>query len=227
MDKFEIKNTSNSIMDGIKILIYGASGVGKTTQLGEIEGKVLILSAESGLLVLKDKQIDVIDIDSVEKLGNVYLAVKNKELDYETICIDSLSEIGDMVVNELEQDEYYGNPSNTFKLWMEYTKRMINIVKLFRDLKGVNVVFTALSESVEYNGMVKFMPQIPAKKAQSKLVSLFDEVYYYDTNSDGERIIHTSDTAMYAGKSRAGLEETMVVSDKANLGTIIKNLKDK
>lgn len=221
---FEIKSTKNASVDGVKILLFGSSGVGKTTQLGTMEGKTLILSAESGLLVLKDKDVDVIDITDISTIGQVYKALKNGELKYDNVAIDSLSEIGDMIVSELEADEYYGNPSNTFKLWGEYSKTLVKICKLFRDLKGINVIFTALKESAEENGIVKYMPQVPAKKAQSKLASLFDEVYYLTTDSDGERIIHTNETSMYVAKSRAGIQDGVKITNEVNLGTILKSI---
>lgn len=222
---FDIKNTKEASNDGIKVLLFSQSGTGKTTQLGTIEGKTLILSAESGLLVLKDKDIDVIDVPDIQTLGKAYIGIRDGVLKYDTVCIDSLTEIGDMIVLELEQDEYYSDPKNAFPMWKEYSKKIINIVKMFRDLKGINVVFTALRESVEANGSVTYMPQIPAKKAQSKLVSMFDEVYYMVTNSDGKRILHTNETSTYVAKTRAGVETSIEVSDTVNVGSIIKTIK--
>jgi len=86
---FDIKNTSSIHTDGVKILIFGKSGVGKTSLVGTLEGKTLVLSAESGLLVLKDKNIDVIDINNIDTLGSVYVAVANGELKYDNIAICS------------------------------------------------------------------------------------------------------------------------------------------
>lgn len=223
---FDIKNTKEiQQSDGVKILIHAASGSGKTTQLGTIEGKVLILSAESGLLVLKDKDIDVIDITSLEELGKVYVALRDGNLTYDTVCLDSLSEIGDICVSELEQDDYYSNPSNAFVKWSEYTKRMTNIVKKFRDLKGINVVFTALTEAVESNGCVKFTPQVPAKKFQAKLVSMFDFVIYMTVDGESKRWFHHDDSSMWVAKSRANLESKVEVTGEYNLNSIINKLK--
>ena len=222
--EFEIKNTRDAHTDGVKILLFGASGLGKTTMLGTLSGKTLILSAESGLLVLRDKDVDVIDIDSVEKLGAIYIALKNGELKYDNVCLDSLSEIGEMIVKELDADDYYGDPSNTFPMWKEYSKKMISIAKSFRDLKGINIVLTALAEPVEANGSIKYLPMIPAKKAQAKLVSLFDEVYYYSFNKDKQRVLHTSGSNMYEAKSRIGLNSDIVVEEDVSLGSIIDTL---
>lgn len=222
---FEIKNTSSIHTDGVKILIHGCSGVGKTSLLGTLEGKTLVLSAESGLLVLKDKDLDVIDINDIDKLGEVYVAIANGELVYDNIALDSLTEIGEMITSSLDKDDYYGDPSNTFPYWKEYSKRIMNIAKKFRDLKGSNLVLLALTEAVESNGSVKYLPMIPAKKAQAKLVSLYDEVYYYAFDKDGNRVLHTVGTSIYEAKSRGGVAEKIIVDDENHLGSIIKQIK--
>jgi phage nucleotide-binding protein len=227
--EFEIKSTKDVVKtDGVKILMYGESGVGKTTALGTVEGKTLLLNVENGTMVLRDKDIDVIDIPDIATLGNVYNALSKGELKYDNVAIDSLSEIGEMVISELEADEYYGNPSNVFKLFGEYTRKMVKIAKMFRDLKGMNIILTALAENVEANGITTKLPMIPAKKAQAKLISLFDEVYYVQTKGDGERWVHTADGVGYRAKSRAGIFEREVeITDgtKATLGTMIKKIK--
>lgn len=230
--EFNIKNTKDIAKDGVKVLLYANSGFGKTTQLGTLEGKTLILSAESGLLVLKDKDIDVIDIASIQTLGEVYVALASGELVYDNVGIDSLTEIGEMIVSELLEDEYYSDPSNAFVLWKEYSKRMMNICKKFRDLKGVNVVLTSLSEPVDSNGTMKYLPQIPAKKVQTKLVSLFDEVYYGTIDKDGKRIVHTRSSNIFDAKSRANVADKIALSEtvdgedaEVSLGSIINSIK--
>lgn len=230
--EFNIKNTKDIAKDGVKVLLYANSGFGKTTQLGTLEGKTLILSAESGLLVLKDKDIDVIDITSIQTLGEVYVALASGELVYDNIGLDSLTEIGEMIVSELLEDEYYSDPSNAFVLWKEYSKRMMNICKRFRDLKGVNVVLTSLSEPVDSNGTMKYLPQIPAKKVQTKLVSLFDEVYYGTMDKDGKRIVHTRSSNIFDAKSRANVADKIALSEtvdgedaEVSLGSIINSIK--
>lgn len=203
---YDIKSTQDVVKtDGVKILMYAESGFGKTTSFGSLNGSTLVLSLESGLMVLRDKDIDSIHIDNLETLGEVYMDIKNGKLKYDNICVDSLSEIGELFINDLEEDDYYGNPSNVFKLFGEYTRRMIKMAKAFRDLKGCNVILTALAENVEANGTVTKLPMIPAKKAQAKLISLFDEVYYGVTKGEGERILHTEDGVGYRAKSRAGI----------------------
>ena len=225
---FEIKSTKDIVdNNGVKILVYANSGFGKTSTLGTLKGKTLLLNVENGFLVLKDKDIDTIDITSISTLGEVYNALVDGSLQYDNVAIDSLSEIGEMVVSELMQDEYYGDPRNAMVLWKTYSNRMTNIVKMFRDLKGFNVIFTALVENVDANGTITKMPMIPAKKFQLKLPSLFDEVYYGVVKGDGERFLHTTDGAGYMAKSRAGtfareVNITQGKEDATTLGAMLQ-----
>ena len=57
-----------------KILVYGGAGVGKTTLIASLRGKMLILSAEAGLLSLAgaDLDADVVEVTSIEALRAVY-----------------------------------------------------------------------------------------------------------------------------------------------------------
>ena len=100
--EFEIKSTKDIVdNNGVKILCYANSGFGKTSMLGTLEGKTLLLNVENGFLVLKDKDIDTIDITDIATLGEVYNALTDGTLKYDNIAIDSLSEIGEMVVSDL------------------------------------------------------------------------------------------------------------------------------
>lgn len=232
MSDFNIKSTKDVVQsDGVKILLFAESGFGKTKSIGTIEGKTLLLNIENGTMVLRDKDVDVIDIPNIETLGKVYLALQSGELKYDNVAIDSLTEIGEMLISELEADDYYGNPSNVFKLFGEYTRRVTKMAKMFRDLKGINVVITALAENVEANGITTKLPMIPAKKAQAKLISLFDEVYYGITKGDGERWVHTEDGTGYRAKSRAGVFEREInitenVEGATSLGGMINKIKE-
>jgi adenylate kinase family enzyme len=57
---------------GAKLLIYGASGAGKTTTCATAPGKTLIISMEAGLLSIKDADnvtaIEVKEAAEIEQL---------------------------------------------------------------------------------------------------------------------------------------------------------------
>jgi RecA-family ATPase len=56
----QLKNTLDVSSNGIKVLVYGHAGAGKTT-LGATMPVPIIISAEGGLLSIKDAGLDYIE----------------------------------------------------------------------------------------------------------------------------------------------------------------------
>ena len=84
---------------GIKLLVYGESGVGKT-QLCSTAPDPIIISAESGLMTLRKFKLPFIEIKTVQDLNDAYeWCMSSKESSkYKTICIDSISEIAEVLL---------------------------------------------------------------------------------------------------------------------------------
>ena len=78
----EKKRTSQIMNNGITILVYGQSGVGKTTLIKTLPGKVLILSAEAGLLSLRDTDIEYVDIHTMDDLTEAYTYILSNITEY-------------------------------------------------------------------------------------------------------------------------------------------------
>jgi phage nucleotide-binding protein len=200
----EVKNTKGLVnTSGVKVLLYGNSGVGKTSQFKHT-GKTIIISAEGGDLALNDSDIDSIRIKSLEELGEAYNYVSEHIDEYDTVGIDTISEVGELIVAELKKDPEYNSMKDGIKLWMKFSEIMLAIAKSFRDLDGINVVLIALSESVKSGFEEEVMPMIPAKKVQAKLPSLYDEILYLRANEDGDREFVCHPTVDTIAKDRSG-----------------------
>lgn len=205
-------------------MIYGQSGIGKTSLLGTLpQSETLIVSAESGLLCLQDKSIDVTEVKSFDavKAAYSYLAKNEDEGKYQFVCIDSLTEISDLLVKHLKSKEEYKNPSNALKLWGEFSETMIGLIKAFRDLPR-NVIFTALSDDVNDGGIITKKPMIAGNKAQQLMPSFFDEVFFLTINQDNEREIQTQPSHSFIAKDRSG---KLSSTEPANLTSIINKIQ--
>ena len=225
----EIKKTKGlANKEGISLLAYGYSGVGKSS-LFRSTGKTLLISAELGELVLNDvDNVDVIRVGSFDDLKEAYTYAKGHVKDYDTVGIDSLTEIGEMIVTELKKDPEFASMKESYKMWMRYTDIIDKIAKSFRNLKGVNVVIIALAESVKNGFEEKIMPLIPAKKSQAKLASLYDEVFYVTIAEDGSRIFQTQPTGDIIAKDRSGkLEPTEPYTKNKGLQPIFEKILGK
>jgi len=220
-----ITSTKGLHADKVKLLVFGESGTGKTTLIGTLpENEVLIISAESGLLSLGDKAIDVAEVKSWHEFQEVYQSlVKLPEMNkYKTVAIDSLTEISDMLVTHLERLPEYADPKNTLKLWGEYNKVMTKLIKAYRGLDR-NVIFTALTEDVQDGGVLVKKPFIKGSAAQKLLNSYFDEVLYLHVDAaTGKRVIQSQPTSNISAKDRSGKLNN---PEEPNLQSIFNKIK--
>ena len=132
----KIQKTSDLSIDSVKCVVYGGAGVGKT-RLCATAPNPIIISAESGLLSLADTNCDYIEINTLKQLDEAYKALKDSN-DYDTICLDSLSEIAEVLVAELKPQFKDGR-----QVYMALADAMLPMLRRFRDIKGKNTIFTS------------------------------------------------------------------------------------
>lgn len=193
-------------LHGVKMLIYGTSGVGKTT-LCATAPQPIILSAEAGLLSLRKFQIPVIEIRTVDDLTEAHRWCQQaaEARQFATVCIDSITEIGEVVLANAKRQ--VKDPRQAYG---ELIEKMMTTIKAFRDLQGKHVYMAAKAEPVkdEMTGVVRYMASMPGSKLGPQLPYLFDEVFRLGINKtpQGEqyRFLQTQPDLQYDAKDRSG-----------------------
>lgn len=169
-----ISSRQAAALHGIKALVYGKAGYGKT-YLARTAPAPVILSAESGMLSLRDVDIPVITIKTVEDLEAAYLWAQSPEAAaFQTIYIDSISEIGEVVLANAK-----AQVKDPRQAYGELIEKMMMTLKAFRDLPGKHVVMAA-KQSVQTDsvtGSISYGPSMPGSRLGSELPYLFDEVF--------------------------------------------------
>lgn len=202
----ELKALSESIgSKGLKCLVHGPSGAGKTVLCGSCGEPTLIISAESGLLSLSGSTapITVAEVQTIQDIMDVYTLIHDSH-DYQWICLDSLSEIGEVVLsNEKSQTK---DPRQAYG---ETVDQMGKLIRAFRDLP-YNVLMTSKQERIkdEMTGSLLYCPSMPGQKLSQQLPYFFDFVFAYrvEKNSDDElvRVLQTNRDATHEAKDRSG-----------------------
>jgi len=190
-----------AFVEFINLLVYGEAGVGKTYLLGSADEDerlrpVLIFDVEGGMTTLKDKPgVDVISVrsrDEVEDNYNkLYKSIKSGSLYYNTVCIDSLTELADLDMRLVMRQAYQQNPDRVDidvpspREWGKVRNHIRLIVRAFRDLP-CHVVFTAGLgvDQKDENAPPKYHPGF-AGKLQREVPGFADIVGYMRNESDG------------------------------------------
>lgn len=212
------------LLHGVKALVYGEAGSGKTSLIASAPSPILI-SAEAGLLSLRNMDIPVIIVHSIDELNDAYNWCKTSEesRQYETVGLDSITEIAEVVLATaklLAKDprQAYG----------EMQEKMTTLVKAFRDLEGKHVYMSAKMEPMkdDMTGIVKYSPAMPGTKLGPQLPYLFDEVFRLGVGKadDGSmfRFLQTAPDLQYVAKDRSG---SLDAWEQPDLTAIITKIK--
>lgn len=202
----KIKSISEVIHNsGLKILVHGPAGSGKTVLGATANEPTLIISAESGLLSLNHNKEDlikrgspdfnpdvcsVVEISSTEELKSVYemlVETKSEKLEDGSIVQHQskktdfkwiiLDSITEIAEKVLEHE--LSENADARKAYGELYIKMTAIIKRFRDLQHYNVVMTAKQQRIadEMSGLTSYIPLMPGAKLGPSIGYLFDEVF--------------------------------------------------
>lgn len=208
----QVKSSKGVGVDQVKLLVYGASGVGKTV-LCSTAPSPIIISAEKGLLSLAHKDVAVVEIHSIKELQQAYDIVKKGE--WETVCLDSLSEIAEVVLAE-----YKGLVSDGRQAYGQLNDEMTKIIRQFRALDK-NVVVTAKELKDESGSTTYSRPSMPGKTLTGSVPYFFDLVLFMKSTKD-KRVLYTKDSFTFNAKDRSG---TLDDKEDPNLTEIFRKVK--
>lgn len=214
--------------DRFTALIIGEAGIGKTSLIRTIpeDEKVCVLSAESGLLCIRDlvksKHVTGYEITSFADMKEAFVLLQSEKFKehYNWIFIDSLTEIASRCVEAMKAK--YPKKADSFPMWGEYNDLMTAMIKGYRDAAPYSIVFTCLP-SVEKDDTNKryVAPSISGSGLKERLTSYFDEVFYMTAqkNSDGvdERVFITQPFDRYPAKDRSGALDLIEQPNLANI----------
>jgi len=197
-----LSTTRDSARDsGCKFLIHGQSGAGKTVLCGTTGAPTVIISAEAGLMSLRNLDIPVIEIQTIDDLQEAYAFVTEAQeaKSFKWICLDSISEIAEKRATK-DPRQAYGALAD----------KMGHIVRSFRDLRGKNVYFSCKQarEKDEASGSTLYVPALPGKMLTQGISYYFDFVFALRVEKDAEgqpyRVLQTSRDFNHECKDRSG-----------------------
>lgn len=228
-------------VNGVKVLVYGQAGSGKTTLCATTGAPTVILSAEGGLLSLRHVDIPVIEVKTVEDVAEAYqfLANSHEGKQFEWVCLDSLSEIGEVCL--AAEKKLSRDPRQAYGALQEH---MYRLIRDFRDLPGRNVYFSAkmgaqkvdivetrttgaLTSQVAVGSKITYAPSMPGVKLGQSLPYFTDLVLALrvekDEDGNPSRWLQTQPDDAYAAKDRSGALQPFEAPDLAAIATKVRS----
>lgn len=199
-----------SVEQGVKCLIYGESGNGKTFLARSLPKETtLVVSVESGVLSLQGAGMHVLKCETFEDVVSVLNAMDTTYAFAQNVLVDSGSEIAEKVLAYHKPKTK--EPRQAYNSMAEHT---IMLIKLFRDLPRRNVFITAKAETDKdgVTGLMVTTPSMPGRVLTKELPYLFDEVFYLGVSEvdDGagkkirQRYLQTDRDLTKTAKDRSG-----------------------
>lgn len=218
-----VKTTGSLAANGVKLLVYGQAGAGKTSLIRTLPDPI-ILSAEGGLLSIRDADLPYIEIADLDTLREAYawLIGSDEAKRYQSVALDSISEIAEVVLNA--EKKAAKDPRQAYGAMQE---QMTDIIRAFRDLPGKHVYFSAkLEKTQDEMGRVLYAPSMPGNKTGQALPYFFDEVLALRVEKDAEgvtqRALMCDSDGLWLAKDRSG---KLNMWEAPDLGAIIAKIQ--
>ena len=200
-----LKSTGNLAGNGVKLLVYGQAGAGKTSLIPTLPNPI-VLSAEGGLLSIQDAELPYIEITTMAELQEAYkwLAESAEAAQFESVGIDSISEIAEVCLNY--EKKVNKDPRAAYGAMQE---QMADIIRVFRDLPAKHVYMSAkLEKTQDEMGRILYAPSMPGNKTGQSLPYFFDEVLALRVEKDAEgatqRARMCDSDGLWLAKDRSG-----------------------
>jgi len=217
-----LRSTKGLHANGVKLLVYGNAGAGKTSLIPTLPNPV-VFSAEGGLLSIADADVSFVEVSSYDTLMEAYRWVTESDeaKHFESIALDSISEIAEVVLNH--EKKIAKDPRQAYGSMQE---QMSDIIRAFRDIPNKHVYFTAKCEkATDETGRILYAPSMPGNKTGQQLPYFFDMVLALRVEKDAEgnaqRALMCDSDGIWQAKDRSGKLDTWEAPD---LGAIINKI---
>lgn len=222
----KLTTTAQAARDnGLKILVHGPAGAGKTTLAATTGEPTVIISAEAGLLSLRGHDIPVIEVASIDDVSEAYRFITEsaEASGFRWVCLDSISEIAEVcLANEKRTNK---DPRAAYGALAD---QMGQLIRAFRDLPGRNVYMSCKQQRVQdqATGAQLYFPSLPGQMLGQGIGYFFDFVFALRVERDQEgnvtRWLQTGRDFTHEAKDRSGALDLFEPPDLAAIARKVR-----
>jgi AAA domain len=221
---------------GVKSVIFGAPGSGKTPLINTAPNPVLLV-VEPGMLSMKSSRVPTWEAPTVAKIDEFFdWFFKSKEaLRYDTLGIDSGSQLAEIYLQDAERKNSHG-----LKAYGVMSKNVMEIMNALFYMPQKHIVILAKQTLVD-NGRQSFFedgqtktepikqkkPYFPGQDLNVKIPHLFDNVLHLDKVAvqgfvEPQRALRTEEIPEIFARSRVAFEAGLPAVIPADLNQLFQ-----
>lgn len=232
---FGVWSAQTAEKKGLKVLLYGHSGMGKTRMAATFP-RPLFLDLEGGMRsTIKVKEVlrypsnPKEEVHTLDQVKEFYKLVKQTKVpDFDTIVVDTLTEL-QVLVSKNVLGKYDANRQYDDQMTMaDYGKAnrdFLNIIRLFLKLP-YHIVFTAHAIQTD-DPEQQLFPKFVGKQIGPDLLRVMEMVGYCHVvkgeNGGSEYVVSFRSSPRYVAKDRLGVVEKDIPNDFSYLGQYLEN----
>lgn len=198
--------TQISANAGVKILVFGPAGAGKTRLCATMPNPIII-SAEAGLLSLRNFNLPYIEVRNMADFIQAWnwVSTSAEARKFNSICVDSASEIVENILSYQRTQTKDGR-----KAYGDTQEEAERVLKNFRNLQGPHVYFTAKQEMIKTGEDSKLIAGVmmPGNKLSQSIPFMFDECFQLVPGRTPEGVV-------YSALRTKGVSEWDTVKDRS------------
>lgn len=164
---------------GVKALVYGPPGSGKTPLCNTAPRPVLCIS-EPGALSLRNSAIVACEAYTPEAIDDFYrwLFTSKEAVNFDTVCVDSISQQAEIILDQELKRNKDGR-----KAYGEMSRRMMEHLNGLYYSRGKHTYLICKQTTEEIGNVNQRKPYFPGKDLGVKVPHLYDEILHLDTHN--------------------------------------------
>lgn len=221
----EKKSLKDLALSSVTIVVYGKSGSGKTRLIASLP-RPFIISVEKGLLSLAGEDIDFTEIASFDEFIEAYTTLLNTQDQWDSLCIDSISELAEILLAEEKKLE----AKDQRRAYQKVQETMYSLFRALREDFPGKIIYltTKVDKDTNLEGLTQFAPMMPGNKIAQNISYFFDEVFALRQFKNQEGVVESwlmcRGDEMWLAKDRSG---RLSDYEPFDLGAIVRKIRGK
>jgi hypothetical protein len=161
-------------MFGVKCIVYGPPGSGKTPLLNTAP-RPLLLACEPGLLSMRNSTVPTYQGFTVDAIEQFFKWFFNSEetKNFDTIAVDSISQMSDIFLQQALKENKHG-----LKAYGEMAIATMSVLRGLYYTRNKHTYLIAKEAANDDNGIRYRKPYMPGQQLPVELPHLFDEILH-------------------------------------------------